>query len=65
MAQIKIEIVGLQPSQTGFAPLDDPLSRQPDVVRPFPHPLEDLRDDQELIAASLERVSEDLFGATG
>ena len=63
VADVEIEVVGLQPAEAGFASFNDVFSRQAGVVRSRAHPHEHLGRQDERVPAALQGLSKDFLGA--
>ena len=63
MHLVQVDVVGAQAPETCLAAADDVMTRQPLHVLALAHREPHLGGDQEVVAASLERLSEDLLRA--
>ena len=58
---VEVDPVGAEPAQAGLALLDDPAARVAALVRAFAHRPVHLRREHDLVAASFERLGDDLL----
>ena len=58
---VEVDVVGAQPAQARLARLDQVMTRQPRVVRAAAHRKPRLGRDQHTVAASLQRLADDLL----
>ena len=66
MYLIEVDVIGSQTSERVLDRAHDPLARTAAVVGLVVHRHEELRGQDDIVAAALERLADDLFGcATG
>src|SRR5882672_8493651 len=58
---VDVDVIGAQTAQTGFAGLDQVMSRRAQVIRPFPHPKCGFRGNQNLVAAPRNRFAQNFL----
>jgi hypothetical protein len=60
---VQVDVIGLQPRQTGLDLARDPQPRVATLVVPLPHLAVDLRGQDDLVPSTSKRPSHDLLGS--